>query len=257
MNTNNLVIERIFEKLYTKSKAYGFWHDIWYVKYNWLKIKVNLLLSLTAGNYFFEPLRCVHVKKYYQSIDHHLLHNKLCNEIKDKFIQRLLWQYMDRIEILNGEHRQIRKGIAKGGILSPLLGAIFLEELDKAMERKNVHYVRYMDDWVILTKTRSELRKLVKLTHKIMKDLKLTLHPDKTFIGKISKGFDFLGYRFTKNGLRLAMLTIQRFQSKLTQLYEQGASNARIEQYRKNWRRWAYSGDLNLHTTAQSLYLPS
>jgi hypothetical protein len=160
----------------------------------------------------------------------------------DRFVQRLLWQYMDRIEIVNGENRQIKKGIAKGGILSPLLGAIYLEEFDKAMERSNVHYVRYMDDWVILTKTRSELRKLVKLTHKIMNDLKLALHPDKTFIGRVRKGFDFLGYHFTQKGLWLSLLTIQRFQAKLTRLYEQGADQICIEVYRKYWRCWVRSG---------------
>jgi len=58
-----------------------------------------------------------------------------------------------------------------------LLGAIYLEDLDAAMDQKNVHYVRYMDDWVILTKTRGHLQKLVKKTYKIMDDLKLTLHP--------------------------------------------------------------------------------
>ena len=113
-----------------------------------------------------------------------------------------------------------------------------------------------MDDWVILTKTRGKLRKLVKLTHKIMDGLKLNLHPDKTFIGRIRKGFDFLGYRITKNGLRLAILTIQCFQAKLAQLYEQGADNVRIEQYSKNWGCWACSGGIIFHSAVQNLYLP-
>ena len=79
-----------------------------------------------------------------------------------------------------------------------------------------------------------------------MKELKLTLHPDKTFIGKIGKGFDFLGYRLTLSGLRVALETIRRFQHKLTVLYEQGADKNRIRKYVTNWKRWTYSGGLQL-----------
>ncbi len=57
-----------------------------------------------------------------------------------------------------------------------------------------------------------------------MKELKLSLYPDKTYAGKVEKGFDFLGYRVALTVLRLACKTIRRFQHKLTELYEHGAS---------------------------------
>jgi GTP1/Obg family GTP-binding protein len=264
MRADGLYIEQTFEKIYAKAKRFGFWHEIWQVKFNWRKIKWSMVDKIVLkimqdelNRAYKEKISkcCVYVKdhgglkstvqelqdklasykfafrtdikKYYQSIDHYILHNKLCAILKNNFVQRLLWQYMDRIKIVNGKHRQIKKGIAKGRILS------------------------------ILTKTSSELRKLVKLTYKIMKDLKLTLNPDKTFIGRIRKGFDFLGYRFTRNGLRLACSTIQRFQAKLTQLYEQGTSTARIEQYRKNWLCWAASGGLKSRLKFPEVLLPA
>jgi RNA-directed DNA polymerase len=42
-------------------------------------------------------------------------------------------------------------------------------------------------------------------------ELKISLHPDKTFIGRIDKGFDFLGYRFGRGALRLSPATLERF----------------------------------------------
>jgi hypothetical protein len=75
------------------------------------------------------------------------------------------------------------------------LGGIALIPLDLAMEKiSNTFYCRFMDDWLVLTKSKTALRKVVKITHKVLADLKLRLHPTKTYIGKISKGFNFLAY---------------------------------------------------------------
>ena len=67
-------------------------------------------------------------------------------------------------------------------------------------------------------------------------------HPDKTFIGRIAKGFDFLGYSFEPKGLSIAPKTLANFLERITQLYEQGADGKRIEQYVRNWWRWVRAG---------------
>ena len=46
-------------------------------------------------------------------------------------------------------------------------------------------------------------------------------HPDKTFIGRIERGFDFLGYHFNPAGLTVAKATIEKFVARATRLYEQ------------------------------------
>jgi hypothetical protein len=61
----------------------------------------------------------------------------------------------------------------------------------------------------------------VALINKQLSQLKLSKAPDKTFIGKISKGFDFLGYRYDGTTLRLAAKTLQYMTQKWKQLYEQ------------------------------------
>jgi hypothetical protein len=67
-------------------------------------------------------------------------------------------------------------------------------------------------------------------------------HPDKTFIGRIAKGFDFLGYSFEPKGLSIAPQTLANFLERITQLYEQGATVRRIGQYVRNWWRWVRAG---------------
>ena len=72
--------------------------------------------------------------------------------------------------------------------------------------------------------------------------LKLAQHPDKTFIGRTSRGFDFLGYQFTPSGLAVAAKTIERFAERLTRLYERGAAESRIGDYVRRWQRWVTGG---------------
>ena len=56
------------------------------------------------------------------------------------------------------------------------------------MERLDLPYVRYTDDWVILAKTRWALRRVVQQVNTILDHLKQEKHPDKTFIGRIDQG---------------------------------------------------------------------
>ena len=93
-----------------------------------------------------------------------------------------------------------------------------------------------------ICKTKNQLRKIIKITHEIIDDLKFKLHPDKTFIGKIEKGFDFLGYHITPETLKPAKATIERAHQKIKQLYEQGADLTRIALYWKRFLAWVHGG---------------
>ena len=81
------------------------------------------------------------------------------------------------------------------------------------------------------------VRKLI-IINQTLNELKVEKHPDKTFIGRIAKGFDFLGYSFEPKGLSIAPKTLANFLERKTQLYEQGADVRRIGQYVRNWWQW-------------------
>lgn len=67
------------------------------------------------------------------------------------------------------------------------------------LTNNDVFYIRFMDDWVVMDKTRRQLRKAVKQTHPVLCQLKLETHTETTCIRLVEKGFDFLGYHFTPN----------------------------------------------------------
>ena len=55
-------------------------------------------------------------------------------------------------------------------------------------------------------------------------------------------GFDFLGYRISPSGLRIAQASLDRFINTCGRLYEQGADIPRLAAYVKRWIQWARSG---------------
>src|SRR5271157_5226791 len=85
-------------------------------------------------------------------------------------------------------------------VADALMGLFYLKLLDEGVERAGLAYARFMDDWVILAPTRWKLRAAIRLVNHTLAELKLQQHPDKTFIGRVSRGFDFLGYQFTPGG---------------------------------------------------------
>ena len=74
-------------------------------------------------------------------------------------------------------------------------------------------------------------KKAVQIVNQTLNELKVEKHPDKTFIGRIAKGFDFLGYSFEPKGLSIAPETLANFLERVAQLFEQGADGKRIGQY--------------------------
>ncbi|MCP5006188.1 MAG: hypothetical protein GY941_19940 [Planctomycetes bacterium] len=72
--------------------------------------------------------------------------------------------------------------------------------------------------------------------------MKVEQHPDKTFIGRVERGFDFLGYYLKPGIISVAVNTIKRFALRVSRLYEQGADYVRIGEYMMRWLRWVRAG---------------
>jgi RNA-directed DNA polymerase len=118
------------------------------------------------------------------------------------------------------------------------------------MEQQPLCYRRYMDDIIVLASTRWKLRKAIRSVSQVFERLGLEQHPDKTFIGRIEKGFDFLGYQFGEGKLTVSARTHQNHIRRYTRLYEQKLRQcssredilACLERYRRRWIQWAFAG---------------
>ena len=180
------------------------------------------------------------VRSYYASIDHQRLIERLARVIPDRRVLNLVEQYLSRISERGGLFWESDRGIPLGSPLSPIIGAFFLAEVDQCLERTGLFYVRFMDDILVLAPTRWKLRRAVRVLNQVLSSLKLEKHPEKTFIGRIEKGFDFLGYHFSRTQLAVARTTLENFTARAIRLYEQEPS--RLGEYVQRWSGWVRAG---------------
>jgi hypothetical protein len=68
------------------------------------------------------------------------------------------------------------------------------------------------------------------------------MHPDKTYFGKVAKGFDWLGFHCCPTGITVSEAALSRRDKKLARLYEQKASKKHIALYLALWLGWAMTG---------------
>jgi len=137
-------------------------------------------------------LKC-DIKKFFASIDHEILFNILGKYIRDTDI---LWLLNQIVFSFNAEGK-IGIGLPLGNLTSQLLVNIYMNEFDYFVKRelKLEYYIRYADDFVILSRDRAELRELIpKISNSLQQKLKLNLHPNKVYIKTYSSGVDFLGW---------------------------------------------------------------
>ena len=88
-------------------------------------------------------------------------------------------------------------GLPLGNLTSQLLVNIYMNEFDHFVKHqlKAKYYIRYADDFVILSTDKTHLLKLWRYIAIFLKrKLRLELHPDKVFIKTLSSGVDFLGW---------------------------------------------------------------
>lgn len=131
-------------------------------------------------------LKC-DIRKFFTSIDHKVLKEILHHHIND---QDILWLLSNVID-------SFHSGLPLGNLTSQLFINIYMNEFDQYVKRKLKirYYLRYADDFIILSENKTYLLKLIsKLEHFLLKRLKLELHPKKISLKRIDKGMDFLGW---------------------------------------------------------------
>lgn len=136
-------------------------------------------------------LKC-DVRKFFASIDHDVLYTILERHIADADIRWLIRQVVSSFS-----STRTGVGLPLGNLTSQLLVNIYMHEFDMYMkqELKIRYYVRYADDFVILSENRTYLEGvLAHIRHFLYDRLHLHLHEGKVHITTYASGVDFLGW---------------------------------------------------------------
>ncbi|MBU0459901.1 MAG: helix-turn-helix domain-containing protein, partial [Nanoarchaeota archaeon] len=152
-------------------------------------------------------------------VDHKILCSILEKKIKDKKVMQL-------IEIILKNHKtQLQgKGMPLGNLTSQFFANVFLNELDQFVKHKlkAKHYIRYVDDFVILHHNKNILYNFKKVIESFCtKSLALQLHPDKSKVLNLETGVGFLGFRLYQHHKRIKKKSVKRFERKMVRQRKQ------------------------------------
>lgn len=137
-------------------------------------------------------LKC-DIKKFFASIDHEILKKILQKSLDDKKVVDLLENIIDSFYTKN----RPGIGLPLGNLTSQLLVNIYMNQFDHFVKYtlRRECYIRYADDFVLFSRSKNELEKIIPHLEKFLKEvLKLELHPQKASIKTIASGVDFLGW---------------------------------------------------------------
>jgi RNA-directed DNA polymerase len=145
------------------------------------------------------------LKAFFDNVRHHILLEKVARRVKDPDVLHLLKM------ILKASGK---KGVPQGGVISPLLSNIYLNEVDKMLEMAKettrrgkyteVEYARFADDLVILVSWHPNQDWLVKAVDRRLREelakIQVEVNEEKTRTADLMKGesFTFLGFRWRR-----------------------------------------------------------
>jgi RNA-directed DNA polymerase len=147
-------------------------------------------------NQGYQHIVDIDLQSFFDEVDHCLLLQLLYRKVKCPLTLRLIRKWLRAPIQINGRLFKRRKGVPQGSPLSPLLSNIMLHELDKELERQELHYVRYADDFSIYTKSKSEANRVSNSIYRFLhKRLRLPVNQEKSGIRR-PVDFQILGYQF-------------------------------------------------------------
>lgn len=171
----------------------------------------------------------VDISKYFYSVNHSILKSRVLRYIGDQDIRTLLVDLVDSFRTdsqyddlfpADGMYRQTRaKGMPIGNLSSQLFANIFLNDFDHWVKQdlSIKHYIRYVDDMVIMASTRAELLEIsAKIVAKLAAD-GLTLHPKKIRLAPAAAGIPFLGCVVWPNHVSIGAYGRARYHHRLRQ----------------------------------------
>lgn len=197
------------------------------------------------------------IRKYFDSIDHEILIAIIKKRIN---CPRTIWLIKKILEKQATSCKGIKveqgKGLPIGNLTSQLFANIYLNELDGFIKHrlKVQLYIRYVDDFVIVSKDRAYLVSLIEIIEKFLIEyLRLDLHPIKRKIFSSRSGIDFLGYFIRPYYKVVRFGNIKRFLRRVNRYKRTGKWQEKKEQSLAAWM--GYAGWANSYNLLRDIKL--
>jgi group II intron reverse transcriptase/maturase len=187
------------------------------------------------------------ITKFFDHVNHDILMHRIGQTVRDKRVLRLIGRYLRAGVMIQGVVRESEEGTPQGGPLSPLLANIYLDALDRELEKRGLAFCRYADDCnIYVSSRRAAERVLGRVKPWIEKQLRLEINPTKSGTGRPWER-KFLGFTINlRREIKVAPQSVKRFRNKVRELWR-SCQSVRSNQLRDNWRKyirgwWTYFG---------------
>ena len=178
------------------------------------------------------------ITKFFDQVNHDILMGRIAQVIRDKRVLHLMGKYLRRGAMVDGLVEASVEGTPQGGPLSPLLANIYLDALDKELERRGHRFCRYADDCNIYVGSASAAeRTLASVQNWIEKHLRLKVNAAKSGTGRVWER-KFLGFRLDrKKRIGIAPESLERLKAKVREMWD-GRRSRTSNQLRDEWGRY-------------------
>jgi RNA-directed DNA polymerase len=158
------------------------------------------------------------IKGFFDNIPHPVIMTLVAEEVADGNILGLLQRFLNAGVMEQGVFKPTTIGTPQGGVISPLLANIVLNQLDWALENAGHRFVRYADDFVVLCPTPQRVQEARTCVEHTLDGLGLKLSPEKTKATTYGKGYEFLGFFLSSRSRRMRDKSVRKFKDKVREL---------------------------------------
>lgn len=192
------------------------------------------------------------LEKFFDTVNHDVLMSRVARKVSDKVLLGLIGRYLRAGVLVGSTVEPTAWGTPRGSPLSPLLSNILLDDLDKELEARGHCFVRYVDDLVILVKSRRAGRRVMaKISRYLTEKLELNVNREKSRVVKIEE-LNYLGFTFRGIRIFASDQALQDFKHRLRGLTARswGVSMAeRFERLNRYLRGWMNYFGISQHYT--------
>lgn len=156
------------------------------------------------------------LSKCFDTLNHELILRAFRRRIADGSILGLIRMFLQSGVMLADGWRASEEGSPQGGVISPFIANVYLDAFDQQMKERGHRIVRYADDILILTGSKSAAHNALKVARSILEgELLLTVNEQKTSIVHSSRGVKFLSVVIHTGNTRIKDEKVKKFKDKV------------------------------------------
>ena len=181
------VLTPIFEEVFSDS-SYGFRPG--------RKAEQAVIKALEYMNDGYDWIVDLDLSKFFDNVNRDILMILVHKVIKDPDTESLIRKFLNGGVLVEGSFEETKTGTAQGSPISPLLANIYLNEFDKELEARGLHFTRYADDCIICVKSEAAANRVMRtVTNWLEKHLRVQVNATKTKVARPDQ-IRYLGFAF-------------------------------------------------------------